>query len=101
MKNKNLLANIDLNNYDENQLKSAMNSLEQYMSLVQNNNRMFNSDKSEELTGEYNNLSLKRSSLINRKVRSALFNNVALTGSIFGTQTNYVKSRVNLKKIDC
>lgn len=89
MKNKNLLANTDLNNYDENQLKSAMNSLEQYMSLVQNNNRMFNSDKSEELTGEYNNLSLKRSSLINRKVRSALFNNVALTGSIF-SNTNFI-----------
>ncbi len=78
----NLLFNTNsLLQYDSNQVQAAIASLEKYMTLAQSNNRMFESGVKLKLTGEYNDVSMKRSMLAESDVQKAKFINVSLTSS--------------------
>lgn len=69
--------------FNEAQTKAAYEKLEKYMTLMQNNNRIFESGINLTLTGEYKNASLKRSTLIDSKICNVNFGNAALTSSFF------------------
>lgn len=77
------LTKDSLFTYEPLRVREAMKTLEKYTNLMQNNNRLFGSGEGKELSGEYKDLSIKRSILINSKAQDVFFNNVALTGSIF------------------
>ncbi len=69
--------------YNPNQVQNAMNALGKYLSLVQNNNRLFEDGNDLTLTGEYNNVSLKRSNLKDSTIQEVDFMNTALAASYF------------------
>lgn len=85
MENNNILSTINskIVQPDSKQVQLAISTLDEYMTLMQNNNRLFQSGVNLQLNGEYNDLSLKRSSLIESKVCKADFINTALTTSFF------------------
>lgn len=74
--------------FDPEQIKQAISSLEKYIPLMQNNNRLFETGINTSVTGKYFDYSLKRSSLISSKVEDAAFINTAFTGSYF-SEVNY------------
>lgn len=69
--------------FEPEQVHQAISALEKYIPLMQNNNRLFESGTNLTISGEYNDYSLKRSSLIESRVENASFINTALTGSYF------------------
>lgn len=69
--------------FEPEQIQQAISSLEKYIPLMQNNNRLFEAGINITVTGEYCDYSLKRSSLIASEVKTASFNNTAFTGSYF------------------
>lgn len=85
MINQNTLPTINskIMQPDSKQVQHAISTLDEYMTLMQNNNRLFQSGVNLQLHGKYNDLSLKRSSLIKSKVCKADFINTALTTSFF------------------
>lgn len=91
---KKLFAEDSLLYFEEEQVKNAISSLENYISLMQNNNRLFESGVDITLTGEYNDFSLKRSSLIKSKAENVFFINTALTGSYF-SEVSFSDSNVD------
>lgn len=69
--------------FEPEQIQQAISSLEKYIPLMQNNNRLFEAGVNMTVTGEYNDYSLKRSSLITSDVKMASFINTTFTGSYF------------------
>lgn len=73
--------------FEPAQIQHAISSLEKYIPLMQNNNRLFEAGINMTVTGKYDDYSLKRSSLIESEVKEASFNNTAFTGSYFSDVT--------------
>lgn len=69
--------------FEPEQIQQAISSLEKYIPLMQNNNRLFEAGINMTITGEYNDYSLKRSSLIASEIKTASFINTTFTGSYF------------------
>ncbi len=69
--------------FNDTQVKKAVSILEKYISLMQNDNRIFEKGTDLVLTGDFNDVSLKRSTLINSKIQKVDFGNAALTSSYF------------------
>lgn len=69
------------------QIEQAILSLEKYIPLMQNNNRLFKAGINMTITGKYDDYSLKRSSLIESEVKEAFFINTSFTGSYFSEVT--------------
>ena len=84
--------------FDMEQIQQAVSSLEKYIPLMQNNNRLFEAGINMTVTGEYYDYSLKRSSLIASKIKNASFINTAFTGSYFSEvsylDTNFDESNM-------
>ncbi|EOS29422.1 hypothetical protein C807_02808 [Lachnospiraceae bacterium 28-4] len=78
--------------YEASQVLAATAALEKYMTLMQNNNRLLESGIHVSLTGEYNDVSLKRTCLENSEAIDASFMNTALTGSYF-SEMNFRSSK--------
>lgn len=76
-------ANNKILDFSSEQVQKAISSLEDYITLMQNNNRLFESGIKLTLTGKYDDVSMKRSTLVESKVKDASFQNTALTGSYF------------------
>lgn len=72
-----------IQSYDEAQVQQALSQLGPYMTLVQNNNRMFQSGIGLNISGIFDDASLKRTSLFNSTITASSFINTALTGSYF------------------
>ena len=85
MKNTEIIKEneVGLKQFDSNQVQVALSTLKKYMNLSQNNNRFFDSGIHLTITDILDDLSLKRSTLIESKVVNAKFTNSALTGSYF------------------
>lgn len=69
--------------YNSTQLQNALSMLEPYMVLTQNNNRRFRSGTRLALSENFDDVSLKRTSLFDSTVTRSSFLNSALTGSYF------------------
>lgn len=69
---------------EPDQIQTAYNILEKHMTLVQNNNRLFESGIGLKISNEFDDVSLKRSTMVDSKVINSKFSNCALTGSHFG-----------------
>lgn len=69
--------------FNDTQVKKAVNILEKYISLMQNDNRIFEKGNNLVLNGDFNDVSLKRSTLIDSKIQEVNFGNAALTSSYF------------------
>lgn len=84
--------------FEPEQIQQAISSLEKYIPLMQNNNRLFETGINMTVTGEYNDYSLKRSSLISSEVKAASFINTTFTGSYFSevtySNTNFDESNM-------
>lgn len=84
--------------FEPAQIQHAISSLEKYIPLMQNNNRLFEAGINMTLTGKYDDYSLKRSSLIDSEVKKATFVNTAFTGSYFSDvsylNTNFDESNM-------
>ena len=70
--------------FNDTQVKKAVNILEKYISLMQNDNRIFEKGNNLVLNGDFNDVSLKRSTLIDSKIQEVNFGNAALTSSYYG-----------------
>lgn len=90
MKNTEIIEIESLFKPSEDEICNATDNLEKYLDLVQNNNRKFNDNNDDAITGNYSNLSLKRTILIDKKIVEADFTNAALTGSVF-SEVNFSK----------
>lgn len=75
--------------FEQAQIQQAISSLEQYIPLMQNNNRLFEAGINMTVTGKYDDYSLKRSSLIESEIKEASFINTAFTGSYFSDVTYF------------
>lgn len=73
------------------QLQDALLKLEPYMALTQNNNRRFQSGIGLVISDDYDDVSLKRTSLFKSTVSKSSFVNSALTGSYF-SETEFCNS---------
>lgn len=84
--------------FDSEQIQQAISSLEKYIPLMQNNNRLFETGINTTVTGTYYDYSLKRSSLITSRIQNASFINTAFTGSYFSqvlySDTNFDESNM-------
>lgn len=84
--------------FNAEQIQQAVSSLEKYISLMQNNNRLFETGINMTITGEYYDYSLKRSSLLASKIENSSFINTAFTGSYFSEvtylDTNFTESNM-------
>lgn len=78
-----LHENSKLMQFNTGQVEEAVSILDKYIALAQNNNRLFKSGINLSLSGEYNDISLKRSTLIDSSAQNTKFINAALTGSYF------------------
>lgn len=74
------------------QLQAALSRLEPYMALTQNNNRHFQSGIGLQISNQFDDVSLKRTSLFSSTVQDSSFINSALTGSYF-SETKFSNSR--------
>lgn len=84
--------------FETEQIQQAVSTLQKYIPLMQNNNRLFETGINMKVTGEYNDYSLKRSSLIESEVKKASFINTTFTGSYFSevtySDTNFDESNM-------
>lgn len=69
--------------HNDLRLQVALSRLEPYMTLTQNNNRRFQSGIGLQISDQFDDVSMKRSSLFNSTVTNSSFINSALTGSYF------------------
>ncbi len=69
--------------YDHMQLQKALSRLEPYMTLTQNNNLRFQSGIDLKISDNFDDVSMKRTSLFNSIITNSSFFNSALTGSYF------------------
>lgn len=68
-------------------LQTALSRLEPYITLTQNNNRRFQSGIGLHITDQFDDISMKRTSLFKSTVVNSSFLNSALTGSYFSETT--------------
>lgn len=73
--------------FSPEQIQAAVLSLEKYIPLMQNNNRLFETGVNLKISDKYCDYSLKRSSLISSEVKNSSFINTAFTGSYFSEVT--------------
>lgn len=69
--------------FSDIQVQNAVHTLEKYISLMQNNNRLFENGINLKINGCFEDVSLKRSTLIDSEIQDVNFGNAALTGSYF------------------
>lgn len=89
-----LLSKDGIQQFDDTQIQNAVNTIEKYIPLMQNDNRIFEKGSNLVLNGDFNDVSLKRSTLINSKIQKVNFGNAALTSSYF-SNTNFYDSKFN------
>lgn len=73
--------------FSPEQIQKAVSSLERYIPLMQNNNRLFETGVNLKISDNFYDYSLKRSSLISSEVKNSSFINTAFTGSYFSEVT--------------
>lgn len=80
-------------------LQAALSRLEPYITLTQNNNRRFQSGIGLQISDQFDDVSMKRTSLFKSTVTNSNFLNSALTGSCFSETTfrNSVFDESNLQ----
>lgn len=85
--------------HNDLRLQTALSRLEPYMTLTQNNNRRFESGIGLQISDQFDDVSMKRTSLFNSAVTNSSFLNAALTGSYFSETTfsNSVFDESNLQ----
>lgn len=84
----------DIQQFNDTQIAEAITTLEKYIPLMQNDNRIFEKGTDLILSGDFNDVSLKRSTLIDSKIQKVNFGNSALTSSYF-CNTNFYESNFN------
>ena len=84
--------------FSSEQIQEAVSSLEKYIPLMHNNNRLFEAGVNLKVSGKYCDYSLKRSCLITSEVKNTSFINTAFTGSYFSevtySDTNFDESNM-------
>ena len=76
-------ALVPVQQYDDMQVSQVIAKLEPYLSFTQNNNRTFKSGVGLQISDNFDNVSLKRTSLYDSDIADSSFVNSALTGSYF------------------